>query len=505
MSRPRSLTAAVQRMELGREAEARSMQSASWSSSGKEDAWQAEAWQMVTEVGELSAVCRWMGSSASRVTLFAAEVDEETGKADSPSDKKLAQSIVSELAGGKAGQSSMLRQAAVLLTVVGEFYVVILQGEDGGDEWHLVAPDRVKRDMQGTFSVNLDGEQREVDPESESVFRVWEPDPHFPEQATSSVRAALPILREIRAMDKTITAAARSRVAGNGILVIPSEANVPDPDTAPRGATVGGTPRPSLPQQSSSAVNLSRSLSATMKRSLDDPASSAAVTPIVISAPKDTIDAIKHVRMDSEITEQAVSTRDRAIRRLALSLDIPPEILTGMGDSTHWNAALVDEAALRQHIAPMMETICEALTTAVLWPVLEEKVTAATESGGTVPDDGWQDVVVGFDMSALAQKQDKSDNAVAAYDKGAITLEALRRELGFGEDDAPGEQGEQERLRSLAEKMVTQAPSLFPYLAETLGFDRSKIPGVEPGGQTSEVPIMGRTVMSRGTDVDVQR
>ena len=205
-------------------------------------------------------------------------------------------------------------------------------------------------------------------------------------------------------------------------------------------------------------MNLSRLLSRTMKRSIDDPESSAAVTPIVVSAPKDTVDSFQHLTLDTDLTETALETREKAIRRLALSLDIPPEVLTGLGDSTHWNANLVDESALRQHIAPMMATICEAMTTAVLHPMLGDE------------DVSGEEIVIGFDMSNLSQKQDKSDNAKAAYDKGAISEDAFRRELGFGDEDKPEQQDEAGRLRALAERMVSQAPSLFPYLSETLGF-----------------------------------
>lgn len=451
MRMPKSMTAAVRRMEFTQ----RTPAEVSWGA--KEDDWQAEAWEMYQQVGELSAVCRWMGSSASRVTLFAAEVDETSGRADTPSSLPAAVDLVQDMAGGASGQSDMLRQAAVLLTVVGEFYVAILTNEETGEEtWKIIPADRVRQNYNGSWVVTIDGEDREIDEETESLFRVWDRDPHHPERATSSVRAALPVLREIVAMDRLIQAVSRSRVAGNGLLIIPQEANIPSSD-GPTGGQVPGLPGPVKVQGQDAANNLSSTLSKVMKRAIDDPGSSSAVTPIVVSTPGEYVESFKHLRLDTDLTQTALDTREKSIRRLALSLDIPPEVLTGLGDSTHWNAALVDEASLRQHIAPMMATICEAMTEAVLHPMLSD-----------VP--GSEGVVVGFDMSALAQKQDNSDNALAAYREGIIGPDTLRRELGFGDDDRPEEQGEQERLRSLAERMVAQAPSLFPYLADVLGF-----------------------------------
>lgn len=463
-----SLTAAVKQMSFERDTSTIGM-----GGNPNEDDWQAEAWRYANCIGELSAVVRWMGASAARVTLKAVKVDESTGQADTPSEDPTAVRLVQDMAGGSTGQSGMMRQAATFLTVVGEFYVVILQNQQTQEEeWSLIAPDKANKDsMSGAWKVIVDGEEREVDAERESIFRVWQPDPHEPEKATSSVRAALPILAEIEAMDKLVKAVSRSRVAGNGILVIPSEASIPSPN-GPTAGEVPGVPSPMGISGPQSAGNLSAALSSAMKTATTNPDSPASIVPIVISAPGEHIDKFKHLTFGSELTDTATSTREKAIRRLALSLDIPPEVLLGLGDSTHWNAAMVDEAALRQHIAPMMSTICEALTEAVLHPVMAGADDVEDEDENGVPED-YESIVVGFDMSALSQKQDNSTNAIAAYDKGAISIDSLRRELGFGDDDKPTEVGDEERLMALALKVVEQAPSLFPILADFLGFPES--------------------------------
>lgn len=222
MTMPRSLQAAVKRLELNRDLS--TMQTPLSTSS---DDWQAEAWRLYEQVGELQSVCSWLGNAASRVTLFAAEVDDETGRADTPTTDKAAQSIVSDMAGGVVGQSSMNRQAAVLLTVVGEYYVAIMTDDDGTESWNVVPHERVSRDMNGDFTVNINGHERVINAETDSLFRVHVPDPRKPELAHSSVKAALPILREIVAMDSVIRAESQSRVAGAGLLIVPTEAQLP--------------------------------------------------------------------------------------------------------------------------------------------------------------------------------------------------------------------------------------------------------------------------------------
>ncbi len=93
--------------------------------------------------------------------------------------------------------------------------------------------------------------------------------------------------------------------------------------------------------------------------------------------------------------------------------------------NTAW---VLDEDALKTHIAPTAETICDSLTRGYLWPRLKASGMSAKE---------YTKYVVWYDMSELAQRPDKSANAEAAYDRMELSGEALRREGGFDEDDAP--------------------------------------------------------------------
>lgn len=475
-TRRRSLQAAVQPLEMGHALlNRRTVNTA-------EDAWQQEAWDHYNHVGELRFVCQWLRNSAARVTLYAADVDPLNGapKAE-PSENVLARQVVADIAGGPAGQSELMARAATAMTVPGEMHIAILSDPDEGETWHIIGSRNVRRDdITGSIVIVMDdGEERTLDPDTESIFRVHNPHPENPRQADSPVRAALPILREIRSMDALIHSSARSRVAGNGILFMPKEVQ------AARAAAPGGGDAPGLPstpeqiaRPDPAATQLSRTLSNVMKQALEVPGSAEALTPIVLAVPGEHIDQFRHLTFGNDLTEQHRATREAAIRRLSLSLDVPAEVLMGMGDSTHWNAGLVDEQAVRQHIAPMLTTICDALTVSVLRPLLE--------SMGSDPSG----VVVWFDMSPLTQKQDRGEDALAAYEAGAISSDALRRELGFSEDDAP-----KSDQRDLAVRMVSSAPSLFPYLAEVLGFDppdtqtverarRVAAPGLDPMPET---------------------
>lgn len=428
--------------------------------------WQSEAWARYDDVGELRFVCQWLQNSCSRVSLYAAELDEK-GQPSRPSTNPLAVETVAGIAGGPAGQSDLMRQCATPLTIAGEFHIAILRDrkgtpDDGGvprweESWHVIPSSRVRTGPTGGVTIMLEGEEREIDPQHESVFQVLSPHPLDDQQPDSPVRAALPILREIRAMDMLIDSASKSRLAGNGLLLVPKEVNAPSA-YAPTAGQVPGLPD-SAKAPPPLARKIVRDMVETMKQSLEHTGEPEALTPITLSVPGDSIDKFRHMTFSHDITEQHQETRDRAIKRLSLSLDVPAEILMGLGDSTHWNAALVDEQASRQHIAPLLTIICDALTKVVLRPMMEAQ--------GQDPNG----VVVWFDMSPITQKTDRKEEATAAFEAGVLTREAYLRELGFGKDDLRAQDAAE-----MAMRMMERAPSLYVYLW-------SLVPGFPPPSQ----------------------
>lgn len=70
---------------------------------------------------------------------------------------------------------------------------------------------------------------------------------------------------------------------------------------------------------------------------LKDPESAAATVPILLELPGDAIDKMEHFRFESSFDEMAIKLREEAIRRFALGLEVPAEILLGLGDINHWS------------------------------------------------------------------------------------------------------------------------------------------------------------------------
>jgi hypothetical protein len=71
------------------------------------------------------------------------------------------------------------------------------------------------------------------------------------------------------------------------------------------------------------------------------------------------------------------------------------------------------------------------------------------------------DTVVWYDVSHMIVRPNRGTDAQAIYDKGELSGEALRRENGFDENDAPPVIGQPDPAVDLALQLVAQAPSLM--------------------------------------------
>lgn len=432
--------------------------------------WTAEAWGYYDTVGELRYVCEWLGNNLSQVTLLASDVDEQGNPTGTTNDEQASQ-IVADIAGGPAGQAQLLSRLAVFLTVPGEGWVAVITRPDADgveqQEWQVLSTEEVKRQGNSVILELDDGTDYQLDPDRNILTRIYRPHPRRSREADSPVRAALSVLNEIVRTSATIDGAAKSRLAGNGILAIPSEVSMPVQrppramTDAPGLVTEGGGYESGFDayDQRVSATDVTAQLQQVMTMAIQDPSSAAALVPIVLQAPGDQISNIRHITFQSEITDTALRTRDNATLRLARALDVPQEVLMGMADANHWSAWQIDEASIKTHIKPLMTIICDALTESILRPLLRSM-------GHPDPDS----VTIWFDTTNLTQRPNRAEDAKAAHQAGAISDDALRRALGFSEDDGPKAELTDDDLKRLAVKMVGQAPSLYPLLAEFIGF-----------------------------------
>lgn len=371
--------------------------------------WQADARAYAATSGETSAALRWKAAAMSRVRLRAARI---VPGSDEPEflDSGPAADLMNRFAGGIGGQAQIMRKATMLLDVPGDSYLVGVGDTIDDAEWDVYDPLNIK--VEGRSVKVRVGEQAWTPLRPDAVIaRIYNEDPTAPWLATSPVRGALHILREIDLYDRAITAILTSRIASNGILAIPQGA------TLARG-------------KNGTAPNWIDELIEAGGQAMSNPGSALAAMPLPIELPPEAIAQLQHLRFTDGVSKDLIEARDRAIHRLATSLDTPAEVLTGMGQVNHWTGWIVASEGLKVNIAPTAETICDGITKGYLLPALQAAGEVDHEEDGTR-------YVVWYDMSELEVQPNIGEVALQLYDRAELSGRALRARVGLDESDAP--------------------------------------------------------------------
>lgn len=183
---------------------------------------------------------------------------------------------------------------------------------------------------------------------------------------------------------------------------------------------------PTQPGQSDAEDDLIEVFMQVAKTAIREPESAAATVPIILEVPAEAIGDIRLVTFESDFDEIAIKLREEAIRRFATGLEVPAEILLGLGDVNHWGQWAISAEAIRLGVEPRLALIAHALTTQWLRPLLEDQ---QVEDAGE-----W---LVWYDTSQMRVQANRAATALEAFQAGLISAAAARRETGFDEADAP--------------------------------------------------------------------
>lgn len=431
------------------------------------DSWQEEVWQYYDTLGEFRYATDWESKRFSRVRLYAAKL---VPGADEPvrAEAGTAVDLMTQFAGGPAGQAQVMDGLATQLAVPGEGYLIV-ETVNGIEKWSVRSIDEV-RAARGHYEVIDENSPttghnwRPLAQDSMPPIRVWKPNKRYHHLADSPARAARSTMRELELVNRHIIAQYLSRLASAGVVLFPDEV------TFPVREEFADAPDPFMAEWIEIAAEAIRT-----------PGTAAGVVPIPMKVPAEYVDRIKHLDFTLKIDDKIIEKRDSAIKRLASQLSVPPEALLGMGDLNHWNAWISDETSLKVDVAPDAETVCQAITTGYLQPRLR---------ASHVED--WASWVVWYDMSELTLRPDRSDDAIQLYDRLEINGAALRRETGFDESDKPGD----DELKEQALKVIIKTlPSGAGSALSTLIGERVDItpvaaqtPGEAAGADTPPAP-----------------
>ncbi|MGH3475427.1 MAG: hypothetical protein ACRDQD_01165 [Nocardioidaceae bacterium] len=374
--------------------------------------WQHEAWQYEEDVTELRQSLNWQASAASRAHLFACEKTPDGTPGDPTEDPRVR--AATELLLDRSKQPGWLYTAVYNAALVGDLYVYGAEF-DGRDEYRIASTEDVQRAGNKKITVRVDDRRpRPYDPASELLIRIWWPYPRHPWQPGSSVRSALPVLCDIWKLTRLISSVADSRMRGAGLLLLSNKLDVPGADPS--------EPKPSVAQLLLSVAS----------KALADPDSASAHVPTILEGDLDAAEKVAElINLGVDFPKLLQSLLDGAIRRFALGQPIPSGIILGE-NANHWNEFHREDEAIKLAIGPLLHLIASGLA--------ESWLPAAFKAAGLDPT-GW---TLGVDMTAVEQRPDNSQVALEVHDRGALSDDALRREAGFSDDDAPspGEQSE---------------------------------------------------------------
>lgn len=410
--------------------------------------WQDAAWHFYNTIGEYAYAVNWVGNLLSRAKLYATR-DSGDGPRRLPATDPASQYLDSLFLDAQ-GKATALQQIGVHYTVAGEAYIVGTDDADG-DHWEVVAASRISHQNE-TWVV--DGIPLTGNP---LVIRIWRPHPVEKHAATSPSRAALPILSEIERLTMHVAAQVDSRLISAGILFLPNEMTFAVIDEG--GNVITG-----------SSDLFVQTLQDVASRAIQNRDSAGALVPIVVSADGDSIDKAQHLTFWSELDNQAIELRTEAIRRLALSMDMPPEILTGQGDVNHWSAWSIDESAIKSHTEPLLARIADDLAVGYLRSMLIED--------GMLPEEA-RAYGIGVDTTEMRLRPNRSQEALELWDRGVLNAQTLVEETGFKADNI---QDDAEHQRWFLDKVASgqTQPELVEAALRLLGLDLPVIAEVSP-------------------------
>lgn len=369
-----------------------------------------ELWSLYHQLAEIHYITSFKSNAARRLTYFAGRIADPDQDPE-PVDDGPAAEAVEAIQGPIGDIADFVGEFATHLDVVGEAHLV---GYDADSEFDVLSSDEYKAASGPQSQAKHQDDVRPIT-DADLTVRVWRPDPQWRYRADSPLRAVRHECETLILLRNMTQALTRSRLPAK-ILGIPEELSFqqPNPDTTGTGAETGDDD-PFLSDLIKSVVT-----------SVTDDRSAARFAPIFIRGAAEYLDKIKEIDLTRDMPEWLDKLVDQTLRRIASGLDIPAEILLGLADVNHWTAWQVDESAYKQHVDPLVLIILDSLTRGYLWPALEEANVADPRS-----------FVLWRDYSDLTARVASVDSAIAVFDRGGLSVDALRRYTGFNDADRP--------------------------------------------------------------------
>lgn len=411
----------------------------------KRQAWQEESWENFDDVPEIKYSTWFLGNAMAKLRLYPAIRISTDPKVDPisvfdpdsgvPADvAQAAQEELDRLKSSLGGQGEILREVNMNLEIAGECYIVgfgpktvTVKQDDGTtavierpEDWDVKSISEVEA-KDGKYTIRespTDQEKITLDPDTDTIFRVWQRHPRWSKLPDCAMRGVLSDCEALLLLTNQVKAEAKSR-QGAGVFTVPNELSFgPDSVTEPDG------------EDNDVDDPFHEELLISVSDPIEDPSSAAAVMPLLIRGPGEFLQPqyLRHFSLSRDTTSVLEERIQKRIERIARGLNLPIEVVLGHQQTTYANAEQVDIDTFEDHLRPRCELLVDCFSVAYLQPQLFD--------AGVDPQ--WSDsIIVWYDASALVKAKDVTGTADAAYDRNAISWEAYRRYRGYSEADAP--------------------------------------------------------------------
>lgn len=436
--------------------------------------WQYRAMFYTDAIGELHYASNFYARMLQRLRIFPAYLREDGTLEEIKEGPPV--TLLNRIQDPGGGRTALLGMYGRLMFITGEGYLFGRGIGLGREKWKFVWREELRFDEEGivthvlapqipyeSFDLSNDDNFEVLPAGSAEAYRMWTPHPRFSAWPDSPMHAILDEAEELLVLSRSVMATATSRLVRAPLLAIPEEISPAPP------ATIGDEDPLNDP--------FLRDFTDHLERAIEDPSMASSLAPYVLYAQSEWIDKIKPIflhQTDSDYMERDL--RKECLERIFLGLDMPPEVGKGMSDANHWAAWWISDDMWRSHGAPIAEQFCDDLNDAYL----QEALIAANFERAN-------EVVVGFDPSAVVVNPDRSKDANEAWDRGAIGYAAYLNAKNFKPSDA---QTEDEHIEWLALKKVVIGPDGYPVpdtgSGGTAPTENGTNPGDDPGTPDGE-------------------
>jgi hypothetical protein len=449
---PRALTAATAQVDLS--------PGSSWKTwkFGNKD-WQAESWRLYDIVPEHHYLAGRIGESVAQCRLYVTEVDDRGEEQGEVTDEAIARLAAVPLGTG-AQRDDNLRLSGIDLAVAGECWIVgegaATSPELGEGNWFVVtgsAFSKLGDELSVKRPKNRGGSKLVLQDGTDVLIRCWRPHPNDVDQADSAARAAIVPLREVELLTKREFAELDSRLTGAGVWFLPEGIDFPRQPDDPAG--IAGF-----------MAYMQRAAAASMT----DQSNASAMVPIMATVPEqmlEHLEKIKPINFWSELSAEIGDMKDRAIKRVASSYELPNEVLDGIGQANHWSGWLISEEGIRW-IKGYLGLIADALTRGFLRMALESMGTPNPER-----------YAYAFDTGPLAVKPNRLEDALKLREQFLLSDEETLKAGAFTPEQMPTVE---QRAQQLLLKVVQTQPDLLldPAVQAALGLPQIESVGLPP-------------------------